>query len=98
MFLAVLVNDTLFVLFGQNQNFKSISSIVILDVSDPSRISYLDTYVSSSSDPRLSKGATIGIAIGASVGVSIIDTTFNWQCKLTDDTGSDHYKCLHFFS
>lgn len=55
----------------------AISSMVILNVTVPSNISYLSAYVDpngvarSTNSPGLSTGATAGIAVGAVAGVSI---------------------------
>ncbi|GAA5804779.1 hypothetical protein HPULCUR_010286 [Helicostylum pulchrum] len=71
-------NNTLFIVFGRGASGVSVSSMVILNVTDPSNISYLSTYVDpngvensniyeeekSSDSLGLSEGVTAGIAVG----------------------------------
>lgn len=76
-YLAVPVyNNTLFIVFGRSLTGVAVSSIVTLNVTDPSNISYLSSYVDPNGVERpsnstgLSTGATAGIAVGAIAGVS----------------------------
>lgn len=76
MYLAVLVgNDTVFVLFGGDSHFQGTSSVVLLDVTNPTNISYIDTYgnpKSKKKSSRLSTGETAGIAVASTVVVRLI--------------------------
>ncbi|KAG2234679.1 hypothetical protein INT48_005831 [Thamnidium elegans] len=73
-------NDTLFIVFGRGVSGIAISSMVILNVTVPSNISYLSAYVDPNgvacpiNSPGLSSGATAGIAVGAVAGGLIIIT------------------------
>lgn len=77
-YLAVPVyNDTVFVVFGINLAGVAVSSMIALNVTDPSNILYLSAYVDpnavirSISNPGLSTGATAGVAVGSVAGVSM---------------------------
>lgn len=70
-------NDTVFIVFGINLAGVAVSSMITLNVTDPSNILYLSAYVDpnivtrSSISHGLSTGATAGIAVGSVAGVSM---------------------------
>jgi hypothetical protein len=91
--IAVMVgNETLFILFGKDSTLKGISSVAILNVTDPNHITYIDKYI----DPKknqhtppntsleewngLSTGAIAGIAVGCVIAVKF---SFFLKKKLT---------------
>ncbi|KAI9253103.1 hypothetical protein EDC94DRAFT_620243 [Helicostylum pulchrum] len=84
-------NDTLFIVFGRGVSGIAISSMVILNVTVPSNISYLSAYVDPNgvarpiSSPGLSTGATAGIAIGAIAGGFILITALFCVWKKSKD-------------
>lgn len=82
-YLAVPVyNNILFIVFGRDVSGIAIYSMIILNVTVPSDISYLSAYVDpngvarETSSPGLSKGATAGIAVGTAIGVSTVCNIF----------------------
>jgi hypothetical protein len=73
---AVLVNnDSLFIVNGINSQFTTTSTPIVLNISNPRAITYMQTYTdpninSVENRTSLSSGAIAGIAVGASIAVS----------------------------
>lgn len=67
-------DDTVFIVFGKGASGFPVSSMIILNVKEPSNISYLSAYFDPNGvarpNPGLSAGAKAGIAIGVIAGVS----------------------------
>ncbi|CAO3702904.1 unnamed protein product [Rhizopus stolonifer] len=81
---AVLVNTTLFILFGRDINGNPTPNLMTFDVANISNINYATTYPVDSTDENesinnlLSVGAKIGIAIGVILVVRDKYTTFSF--------------------
>lgn len=81
-------NSTLFIVFGKNSLSVGTSSVLMLNITDPSgNISLYDTYTklytddneidfsNASHSPDLSTGAIAGIAVGSVIAVSAFKQT-----------------------
>jgi hypothetical protein len=84
-YLAVIVNnDTIFIVFGREPSDIQTLAVLMLNVTNPLSITLLDksivptatspptstSEITTNSETKLSTGATVGIAVGATAAVS----------------------------
>lgn len=70
---VVITNSMLFIVFGLENETKFADKLLMLDVTNPSKITLMDKFIDPSIDSqkRLTTGATIGIGVGVSAVVNI---------------------------
>jgi hypothetical protein len=73
----VLVENNLFILFGYNKGNNLTNSVLILDISNPSNLTFKSSWLTvlknediTTSNSTSNKGVIIGAAVGGSIGVS----------------------------
>ncbi|OBZ86531.1 Rab9 effector protein with kelch motifs [Choanephora cucurbitarum] len=67
---AVLIETTIFILFGLGSDNQDASHMLAIDVQDPTMLAFIDHYTSNKS--KLSTGAIVGIVIGCVVALAIL--------------------------
>ena len=75
--LAVLIETTIFILFGLGSDNQDASHMLAIDVQDPTMLAFIDHYTSNKS--KLSTGAIVGIVIGCVVALVKSQSLFELQ-------------------